>query len=172
MSKITSSQLKKALNGLSPKELADELLFLQKTYPQVADYFTSKYGEGENSVIDDYKAIVKNEFFPKRGYGKIHLSTAKKAISDFKKISTTQESVIDIMLYYVEQGVKFTKEYGDINESFYISIETVFEDSLKLMVEHKLVEGFRPRCDWIVKNAIDGWGFREGLESSYHVHLK
>jgi hypothetical protein len=124
MSKITASQFKKALNALSAKELADELLFLQKNYPQVNDYFSSKYGEGENSVIDDYKEIIKNEFFPKRGIGKLRLATAKKAISDFKKISTSHEGVIDIMLYYVEQGVQFTEEYGGINERFYISIET------------------------------------------------
>ena len=172
MTHISASQLKKALTGKTSKELIDEILFVHKTYPQAKDYLTAKYGEGEGAVIKQYKEVVKNEFFPKRGLGSLRLSIAKKAISDFKKIATSQESVIDIMLFYVEQGVKFTDEYGDINERFYISVETVFEDALKLMVKYKLIEGFRPRCDWIVGNACDGWAFKEGLEGSYDEYLK
>jgi hypothetical protein len=166
MSHISPSQLKKALVEETPRELIDEILFVHKTYAQAKDYFTAKFGDGVGAVIEQYKEVVKNEFYPKRGEGKLRLAIAKKAISDFKKIATSQESVINIMLFYVEQGVRFTDEYGDINERFYISMETVFEEALKLMVKHKLIEGFRPRCDWIVGNACDGWGFREGLEGS------
>ena len=171
MSQISLSQLKKALAGKSTKELIEEIAFVHKSYPAVKNYFTSKYGEGEGAVIEQYRELIKDEFFPKRGYGKLRLAKAKKAISDFKKISTSPEMVIDLMLFYVEQGVKFTDEYGDINEKFYCSIERVFEDTTKLISKNKLTEKFRSRCSWIVKNACSGWAFQEGLEWSYQKHL-
>ena len=40
---------------------------------------------------------------------------------------------IDIMLFYIEQGVKFTLAYGDINEAFYSSMEGMYEKALSAM---------------------------------------
>ena len=74
-------------------------------------------------IEDKYKEIITNEFFPKRGYGKARLSVAKKAINDFKKISDKFSLIVEIMLHYVEQGVDFTDQYGDIDSPFYDSIK-------------------------------------------------
>jgi hypothetical protein len=38
---------------------------------------------------------------------------ARKAVNDFKKVATSKQQVADIMLFYVEQGSRFTNEYGD-----------------------------------------------------------
>jgi len=47
------------------------------------------------------------------------LTTGKKAIIDFKKASPSRESLIDIMVYYVELGTKITLDCGDMYEDFY-----------------------------------------------------
>lgn len=60
------------------------------------------------------------------------MSVAKKAIRDFKKISGKPLYIIDIMLHYVDQGVNFTEQYGDIGEPFYNSMEKMFEEAIKL----------------------------------------
>ena len=58
-----------------------------------------------------------------------------------------------MMLYYVEQGVICTNVYGDINESFYNSLEGVFEDAIALIKKvdkPEMIEAFRPQVKRIV----------------------
>jgi len=169
MKNITISQLKKALSEKTEKELIEEIINLFKKFPQVKEYFTLAFSaEGEEHVLEKYKEIITNEFFPKRGYGKARLSVAKKAISDFKKISGKPPFIIDIMLHYVDQGVNFTGQYGDIDEPFYNSMEKMFEDALKLAEKNNLLPFFQENCEEIINGACEGWGFQDGLTDTYH----
>jgi hypothetical protein len=54
-------------------------------------------------------------------------SVARKAVSDYKKVSASKFGLADVMLYYVEMGVQFTNAYGDIDEAFYNSMESMYE---------------------------------------------
>ncbi len=36
--------------------------------------------------------------------------------------------LLDLLLFYVETGTRFTNDYGDIDERFYISLESVLDD--------------------------------------------
>ncbi len=168
MKNITISKLKKELSGKSEKELTDEIVNLFKKIPQVKEYYTvALCAEGEEHVLDKYKNIITHEFFPKRGYGKARLSVAKKAINDFKKISDKPQLIIDIMLHYVEEGVDYTAQYGDINASFYDSMGKMFEDALKLAEKHNKLAPFQEKCEEIVNEACDGWGFKDELSFTY-----
>lgn len=72
------------------------------------------------------------------------------------------------MLYYVEQGVDFTNEYGDIDEPFYNSMESMFDQALKLILETDLQDTFFSRCRAIVKKTSHiGWGFHDNLWASF-----
>lgn len=55
------------------------------------------------------------------------LSTGKAAISAYKKTINDTEGLLELMVFYVECGNKFTVDYGDIDEQCYYSIETMFE---------------------------------------------
>jgi len=168
MKNITISKLKKSLSGKSENELLEEITNLFKRIPQVKEYYTLAFSEeGEEQILEKYKEIITNEFFPKRGYGKARLSVAKKAISDFKKISGKPPLIIDIMLHYVEQGVGFTDQYGDIDENFYNSMEKMFEEALKLAEQNNLLSFYQKTCEEIVSGACEGWGFKDGLADTY-----
>ena len=168
MKNITISKLKKALAEKSENDLLEEIITLFKKIPQVKEYYTVAFSEeGENLILGKYKEIITNEFFPKRGYGKARLSVAKKAISDFKKISDKPPLLIDIMLHYVEQGVDFTDNYGDIDSPFYSSMEKMFGGALQLAEKYNLLPYFKERCDEIVNDACDGWGFKDGVSEIY-----
>jgi hypothetical protein len=39
--------------------------------------------------LEKYKAIIKKEFFPARGFGEARLSVARKAVMDYKKLSNS-----------------------------------------------------------------------------------
>lgn len=59
-----------------------------------------------------------------------------------------------------------------IKESFYVSGETVYEDAVKLIVEHELQEMFHDRCREIVTRSSDsGYGFHDQLSYVYRTYL-
>ena len=50
------------------------------------------------------------------------------------------------MLYYVEMGVQFTNAYGDIDEAFYNSMESMYERAVKYIAQHGMCGHFEERC--------------------------
>lgn len=140
----------------------------------VKEYYQLKLAgsEGDAQVLEKYKAIIKKEFFPARGLGQARLSVARKAVMDYKKLSNSPEGLADLMLYYVEQGVDFTNEYGDITEAFYSSMESMYEKALQHLVKYHLESQFEERCWSVVTNTSDiGWGFHDTLGSLYNEYF-
>lgn len=168
-SKINLTTLKKHLKSCSQSELIEDISELFQRFQPVKDYYQIKlYPEDESHIVAQYKKAIENEFFPSRGLGKARLSVAKKAISEYKKICTSPVGLIDIMLFYVEQGVKFTDAYGDINEAFYISMEDMYEKAVSSLLKNGLRDTFQKRCKKIVDDTSDmGWGFYDTLSEIY-----
>ena len=161
--------LKQYLKNCSKEELISDISELFKRFDLVKDYYQIKLSpQEETQVIAKYKKIIENEFFPTRGLGKASLSVAKKAITEYKKIGETPVGVADIMLFYVEQGVKFTNAYGDINESFYNSMESMYEKVVEWIVRYEMQDIFNARCARIVEDTSGiGWGFHDALSDIY-----
>ena len=174
MKKITISELKKKLKQKSNDELVKEIIELYKKFPTVKDYYSANLStDGMIEILEKYKKIVQNEFFPLRGFGKLKLSVARKAVNDFKKISNSNYHVADIMLHYVENGVNFTNEYGDIDEKFYSSIESMYETALKHISSSNLSNDFYSRCQEIVRDTDGiGWGFHDSLEELFYTYIE
>ncbi len=75
----------------------------------------------------------------------------------------------DLMLFYVETGVQFTNDFGDINETFYSSIESTYLAVLKLIRNEGLLDKFSDRARKVVNDTIDiGWGFHDDLFDVYY----
>ncbi|MEY2984115.1 MAG: hypothetical protein RLZZ568_732 [Cyanobacteriota bacterium] len=163
--KLTQAQLKKQLGSYSPEDLIAEISELYRRFPEVKNYYQLKLSsQSESEIVNEYKAKIKKEFFPARGMGRGRLSVAKKPISEYKKVCFNPTSLVDLMIYYVEQGVSFTNEYGDIGAAFYDGMESMFDQALKIVQENDLHDIFFPRCRAILKDTRGiGWGFHEGL---------
>ena len=94
----------------------------------------------------------------------MRLSVARKAISDYKKISCSHYNLADLMLSYVEAGVICTDTFGDIDEPFYCSMESMYERALKYMSKHNLFYDFKDRLRRVVTDTYNmGWGFHDQL---------
>ena len=107
-------------------------------------------------------------FYPKRGY-KLRLKDARKLISDFKKLSPDDESLADAMIYYVECGVRFTNDFGDIDEPFCNSVAGMFRDVGKFVQANGLRRLFEERAEKIMNDTGDiGWGFHEELADTFY----
>ncbi len=169
--KPSLTSLKKHLRQQSDKELVEEIAHLYKTFPQVKEYYQASFFKDDAGVLDKYKQIVIDEFSPTRGkyqFPKMRASVARKAISDYKKIACSDAGIADIMLTYVESGVDCTLAYGDIDEPFYISMESMYESAWKFIAEKALTNEFSARLKAIVTLTRGmGWGFHDQLSDIY-----
>ena len=74
------------------------------------------------------------------------------------------------MLFYVEMGVRYTNEYGDITAAFYESMESVYDGALKVITANGLQDDYRARCHKMVTDTRSiGWGFHDTLSDMYHT---
>lgn len=173
MADLNVRVLKLHLKHLSQEELINEIGTLFEKFGPVKDYYRAKLStEDGRDVLERYKGVIRHEFFPTRGLGQARLSVAKKAVTDYKKITNSQEDLADLMLFYVETGVEFTLAYGSIDEPFYNSMEGMYEKAAQHIVRHGLQDRFEPRCSKIVDDTRDiGWGFPDALGEIYDEHF-
>lgn len=162
--------LKKTLQEADKKELIDIIQNLYRLSEENKRYLLAGSIElkAEPGVLEAYREIIKNEFFPEKGHGTLRYSVAEKAIDNYWKASKDLEGKLELMLFYVENGVNFTNEYGDINEEFYDKIVDMLE---KLCIFLKKSEGkilyprFKKRLFEIRKKSEGiGWGFEDDVE--------
>lgn len=171
---LSLSELKKYLKTASHEQLVSDIAELFSRFESVRDYYQTRLApEDTSEVIKKYKAIIKNEFLPARGYGEARLSVARKAVMDYKKIGSDPTSLADLMLYYVEVGVAYTNAYGDINEAFYNSMETMYLRAVEFIVKYNLEDVFEARCKQIVSDTRNiGWGFHDALNEIFTENFK
>jgi mRNA-degrading endonuclease YafQ of YafQ-DinJ toxin-antitoxin module len=76
------------------------------------------------------------------------------------------------MLTYVETGTQFTRDFGDINEAYYNSLESVLREMTQLLrkEEPALYPQFRERILQLEAHAdYIGWGYGDALRE--HVRM-
>lgn len=171
--KLTVTQIKKELSKLPKEDLIDIICKLCKASKENTDQLNMFLGNDSvaDEALDEAKKKVMNQFFTKRGFGRLNLTDAKSTISKFKKIYQDPARVIDLQLYYVECGIEFTNALGDISESFYNSMAGMYSTVTKSLIKlgnAQLIETFMPR----LINAVNdtggiGWGFHEDLCYSF-----
>ncbi len=170
--KLSLTELKKRLFSKTNAELVEEIAQLYKTFPNVKEYYQSILLDDDSVILEKYKEIIKGEFLMRGNrFPKMRLSVARKAVTDFKKISRSTHSIADIMVAYVEAGVSCTNEFGDIDEPFYNSMESMYETALKYVVKEHLFNEFGDRLFDIVDDTRDiGWGFHDQLSYLYESY--
>lgn len=122
----------------------------------------------EKQLVIECKEKIHAAFFSSR----LSLKTARTVISDFKKVSKNQENVAELMLSYVECGVEYTNMYGDIDEAFYHSIESMFADFVRVLNGLDSESYYQRNADRIKKMCLStdcvGWGFPEEMMNIYY----
>jgi hypothetical protein len=137
---------------------------LYQAAPGNRDFLHARYQpqEGGEQALEAYRRKIVEQFFPARGFGKLKLAEARKAIRDYRKATGQLAGTLELMMTYVENGARFTEEYGDIDERFYDSVESVLDELAALLLGEawKLYPEFEPRLARVKKMASGiGWGF-------------
>lgn len=166
------ADIKKHLKTWERDKLVSLVLELYKANKAVKEYVDHLVAPDERGAFNKYRDKVLESFYPKRGMN-YSLKDGKKAISDFKKLGPSPILLADLMLFYVETGVSFTNDFGDINESFYSSLEKTYDAALKLMRQESLLDRFADRAAKVVDDTRDiGWGFHDYLSDAYSEYYR
>lgn len=165
-------ELNKYLKTLTDKELIAEIKKLYDKFESVKKYYQLELGDDSGKVLSEYKAKIKKEYFPNRGYGYARSSVSRKVITEFKKISIHSKDLIELMLYRTEMMLEFTNTYGDMDESFYNSLWKSFEQACKLIKKEKLELYFKEYCEELVgKSNYLGWGVSDSMNYMYEEYF-
>jgi hypothetical protein len=141
--------------------------------PDNRDFLLARFQADEDigAALEKYRHKIVEQFFPARGDGKLKLAEARKAIRDYRKATGNLTGTIDLMLTYVENGTEFTHEFGDINESFYNSLESVLTEMAQLLMREgtELYPRFRERIRRLATLADGiGWGYGDAVRDQVY----
>ena len=162
------------LTEASHKDLLSLVGDLYALRKENQDFLHARFIKDGNTLTPYKKAIEKCISPAEPWKHPVKLSLARKAISDYRKAVGDPEGLAELMLFYAECGVRFTLEFGDIDEPFYNSVESVFSDGLKALnrcspdVANKLL----PRFENAVQSTDSmGWGFHDGLRDALESYF-
>lgn len=166
------AKIKAYLTTLDKDELLNVVRDLYQLNNDNKVFLATRLNLGQpEALAEPYKQAIRREFNPDRGVPGLSLRNARKALTTFKKVSADPVAVIDMHLYYVEQGVKCTNTYGDIDEPFYNSLYSVFVEAIKLiqkMNNPEIAAAFYPRFERIISDLSGtGWGIQDDLSDAF-----
>lgn len=171
---LNINELMNILKHQTKEDLVSMLIECYKNNDMIKELISVKYA-GNNAIkqiFEDCKIKIQNTFFPDRLSGRLMLSEARKAISDFKKLCNDKKLILDLMLFYVETGVEATNTYGDLYEEFYSSVEKMYWSVIEAINKQKdsrIFSVLSKRLKAVVDDTGGiGWGFHDNLTDTYH----
>lgn len=120
--------------------------------------------EDGGAVLERYRRKIVEQFFPARGEGKLKLGEARKAIRDYRRATRNVPGTAELLMTYVENGTRFTHEYGDIDERFYSSVESALDELAALLrgEAREIFPRFSGRLAEVERMSDGiGWGFHD-----------
>jgi len=172
-------QIKSNLADCSKGDLMNLILDLYDLSSSNKDFLEARFLKDRNA-LERYKEQIKKYVSPKDPWKesqRVSLKDAKKILSDYKKATGDKIGLADLMIHYVECGTTFSSMYGDMDEQYYASLESVFENALKIMKEFDAFEinDFIKRLKNILKMASGmGYGYYDTIaelfDDAYPAH--
>ena len=174
--KLSLPQFRKQISNLSKKELQELLCQLYSNSPEAADILNINMGneEYEKELLYKAKEKVDKGFFTRSGKAKLALSTAKSAISEFKRSNPDPAHLLDLQLRFSENCSRIAGNYYNLPPSFYRDTETMYQTIVDTINKAGPSEGralyvrFEDRLRKAVNDSLgDESGLHEYLESVY-----
>ena len=158
------------LRNLEPEDTLDLFRQLYFLSPDNAEYIDSQFKSSQSDkLLDEYRQRIILEFFPNRKSddSSPKMGKIKQWIRDYRKGTGDLAGTTELMVTFQEQGARFTLAYGDIDERFYDSLLSGWNDLVKMLTQDapELFFAFRERLLEIVKPTYGriGWGYSDGV---------
>jgi hypothetical protein len=93
---------------------------------------------------------------------------SRKVIRTYQKATSDLFGTLDLMLLHVELGTQFTRDFGDIDEPFYMALETMLGNAIDLVLKSpncgELYNQYRKRFEGLEHATSPiGWGFGDSV---------
>jgi hypothetical protein len=166
--KPTWIAIRKHLKDLDPETLLSLIKDLHDFSPGNRDFLQARIfaGEGGGAALESYCKRVIEPFYPPRGVGKLKLGEARKAIREYRKATSDIRGTVELLMIYVENGTRFTRQYGDIDARFYSSLESAL-DELAALLRDQARDSYHDLSERLSSLALSaryiGWGFGDHI---------
>ena len=89
--------------SMPKEEIIGMVLEMYDARKEAKEYLEFYANPDEDGKLEEYKKIIKEEFYPSRGRQepKTRFLVCRKAVSDYKKLKPSQDKLADLMLCYV-----------------------------------------------------------------------
>ncbi|MDD6581382.1 MAG: DUF6155 family protein [Bacteroidales bacterium] len=138
----------------------------RKEAREYLDYYVNP---NENKDLEKFKKIVLKEFDDDISRDpQCRFSVCRKALSDFKKLAPSTNTLAEAMVYYVERVCEFSFYAGDLWEQYYDSAVSNFRSMLKFLMKNDMLEAMKPRVVQIMAWCWPcGYGFHDEIRDSF-----
>ena len=166
---MSKSTIKKLLKSMTKDEIITMVLELYSARKEAKDYLEFYAEPDEQGKLEEYKDIIREEFYPKRNREpQMRFSVCRKAVSDFKKLKPPADAIAELMVSYMEWAIQATYDYGDLWEQYYDSVEGNFSKTIDFIVENDLWKKYDDRLQQCVKlSSHSGYGFGDTIDDIY-----
>lgn len=167
----TRVQIKKALAHVERGGLISLVADLHELGGENGAFIEARLGLTADPLVP-FKKRIEEALYPDVVHGQpIRIAAARRALSDYRRAIGDPEGVLELLVHYVECGTRMTLDYGDIDEGFYDSLESVFDEAVTKLqsAPAEFSDRFLPRLRSLVQSARDvGWGYYDFLLDRLH----
>jgi regulator of replication initiation timing len=166
------TELKNHLRELKHETLVKQIAELYRKYEPVKEHYDLYLTQNENELLKLYKQRIREYLRPQPGE-KTKEVLAEKAIREFKKPQTSIRAQIELRLFFVECGVRYSIKHEGVSDNYCIGLVNQFQIILDLLAKNNLLDEFEKRALRILNQTYKGyWEFYHYIFEIYNRHYE
>lgn len=156
---MSKRDLKKYLTELNKVQLEEQIIELYEKFIPVKVYYNFVFNPKEDSLLQDSKLKISNEYFPVKKLGrrskpKMRRSVAQKLIKHFIVLGVDPFVIADVMLYNIEIAQTYSSENPIKQELFYKSMFNSYEQAVEFIISNGIYGEFKSRISAIHQETL------------------
>ena len=157
---MSKRDLKKYVSELNKEQLEEQIIDLYEKFQPVKVYYNFVFNPKEESLLQDSKLKISNEYFPikklgRRSKPKMRRSVAQKLIKHFVVLGVDPFVIADVMIYNIEIAQAYSSENLIKQELFFKSMFNSFEQAVEFIISNGIYAEFKTRIVSIFQETVD-----------------
>ena len=157
---MSKRDLKKYVSELNKEQLEEQIIDLYEKFQPVKVYYNFVFNPKEESLLQDSKLKISNEYFPikklgRRSKPKMRRSVAQKLIKHFVVLGVDPFVIADVMLYNIEIAQAYSSENLIKQELFFKSMFNSFEQAVEFIISNGIYAEFKTRIGSIFQETVE-----------------
>ena len=168
---MSKRDLKKYLTDLNKVQLEEQILELYEKFGAVKTYYDFVFNPKEETLVNDCKIKISNEYFPQRTGSKLRRSKMRRSVAQnyikhFILLGVDPFLIGDVMLYSIEIAQTFSSERFVKQDVFYKSMFSSFKQAVIYMIANGTLDKFKSRIVSISDETIrQNWFNKQEFEA-------